>query len=241
VAPGPSPFEADAPALAIHEPPALTSLCRSVQAGKPWAVALLTAVGEWTAPRELVDGEELSYLIGGEAFDWLLLAERLLRGLDAGLPGSVPVSAWEPLLFRGELPPTVTETFFKEALGVAKYRAYLNYHYGVVVEEALWHAVELEVEKERGVSGLQHPMGVQDIVMHRLYRADYAALMRRFRREQGRRPSAKLPLAEWKELTYWLFKRRVGSSDSSRTASDTRKGLRMLDQLRARAEGAGTV
>ena len=39
-------------------------------------------------------------------------------------------------------------------------------------------------------------------------------------------------LAEDNAFTYWLFKMRVGRSDAARTASDTRKGLRMLEELR---------
>ena len=217
-------------------PVALAHFAHSISSGVPWGKALVSAVGMWTAPREQVDGRELDYLIGGEAFDWLLLAERLLRGVDELLPGTVPTEAWERLLFRGELPAGVTPAEFKEGLGVSKYRAHLNYFYGVVVEEALWVAVERELQKERGVRGLHHPVGVLDLVSERLYRAGHAALTRRFRRERNARSTVKFTLAEWKEYTYWLFKLRVGRSDSARLASDTRKGLRMLEELRGAAD-----
>ena len=213
-------------------PPALEGLIRSVESGVPWARALVEAVGAWTAPRERLGGQERVYLVGGEAFDWLALAERLLHGLDTAVPGAVPTHEQDRLLVRGELPDGITPALFKEALGVAKYRAHLNFFYGVVVEEALSLAVEREVQKERGVRGIQEAFGVLDLVCQRLYRADHASLARRFRREQGRRPSVKFSLAEWKEFTYWLFKMRVGRSDASRTASDTRKGLSMLEELR---------
>ena len=39
-------------------------------------------------------------------------------------------------------------------------------------------------------------------------------------------------LTELKEFTYWLFKRRVRSSEPARVASDTRKGLARLRLLR---------
>ena len=101
-----------------------------------------------------------------------------------------------------------------------------------MVEEALWLAVEGEVIKERGIRGIHESQGVLDAVCERLYHANHSALLRRFQRERGDRYSVKLTLADWKELTYWLFKLRVSRSDSSRTASDTRKGLRMLSELR---------
>ena len=199
--------------------------------GTPWPEALLTAIGEWTAPFESVDGVQVHYLIEGEAFDWLLLAERLLR--EAPL-GRIPSADVERLLFEGALPDGLGEADFKGLLGPEKYRAHLNYYYGVVVEEALWHAVEREVEKERSVRGLQHPFGVQNLIAERLYRAELMALLRQFQREHGRGRRVRLTLAESHAFTYWLFKRRIANSDQARIASDTRKGLRMLSEIRER-------
>jgi hypothetical protein len=224
--------------------PVLVDLVRDISLGTPWASALVGAIGRWAPPRETVDGEKLTYLLGGEAFDWLLLAERLLRGVEQASPGLVPTAVVEQLLVSGQLPNDVTESHFREALGFDKYRAHLNFFYGVVVEEALWLAVEREVQKERGVRGLHHPFGVLDLVYQRLYRADLKTLMRRFRLERDERPSVKFTMTEWKEFTYSLFKHRVGNQDSARIASDTRKGLTMLEELwgvAPEAQGAGTV
>ena len=200
--------------------------------GTPWPEALLAAIGEWTAPSEVVDGVQLDYLIEGEAFDWLLLAERLLREAPAGC---IPSDETERLLFTGVLPEEVSEAQFRSLLGPEKYRAHLSYFYGVVVEEALWQAVEREVEKERSVRGLQHPFGVQNLIADRLYSAGLTILLRHFQREHGHGRRVRLTLAASHAFTYWLFKRRIANSDQARVASDTRKGLRMLDELRERA------
>ncbi len=207
----------------------------ALAAGEPWRKALLEAVGEWSAPSETVDGARLDYLIGGEAFDWLLLAERLLRTAPEG---RIPADDVERLLFTGALPEGVSEAEFAEALGPEKHRAHLNYFYGGVVEEALWLAVEREVEKERSVRGLLHSAGVDDAVADRLYGAGLPSLLRRFQREHGRPRRARLTLGQSREFTYWLFKRRLASSDQARVASDMRKGLGMLNALRERAAGA---
>jgi hypothetical protein len=130
----------------------------------------------------------------------------------------------------------LTQSVFQEALGTEKYRAHLNFFYGVVVEEALWLAVEREVHKERGVRGLQDAHGEIDLVCQRLYRASLSQLLRRFRKEREERTSVKFLLTDWKAFTYWLFKLRVGRSDTSRTASDTRKGLLMLEELQGYGE-----
>ena len=207
----------------------------ALSSGEPWAPALLRAVGEWSAPSESVDGVRLDYLIGGEAFDWLLLADRLLREAPEG---SVPSDDTERLIFTGALPDGVTETQFAEALGPEKHRAHLNYFYGIVVEEALWLAVEREVEKERVLRGVRHSSGVDDAVAERLYGADLPALLRRFQREHGRPRRVRLTLGQSREFTYWLFKRRLAASDQARVASDMRKGLRTLNALREREPGA---
>lgn len=207
----------------------------ALSGGEPWAPALLRAVGEWSAPSETVDGARLGYLIGGEAFDWLLLADRLLREAPEG---SVPSDDAERLIFTGALPDGVTETQFAEALGPEKHRAHLNYFYGVVVEEALWLAVEREVEKERVLRGVRHSSGVDDAVAERLYGADLPTLLRRFQREHGRPRRVRLTLGQSREFAYWLFKRRLAASDQARVASDMRKGLRTLNALREREPGA---
>ena len=95
-------------------------LVGAVESGLPWAPALLRAVGAWTSPVEVVDGEEIVYLLGGEAFDWLLLAERLLRVVEQAVPGVVPEAESERLLFAGEMPQDVSPGQFREALGVSK-------------------------------------------------------------------------------------------------------------------------
>ena len=195
--------------------------------GRPWAEVLLETMGLWTAPHERFQGRQFTYLIEGEAFDWLLLAERLL--LEA--PNAATQEERERLLFLAELPESVTSSRFQEALGEAKYRAYLNFFYGVMVEEALMQAVEEELLKEQSSRGITHRRGVDDGIMQRLYGATEEVLLRRFSLEHGRRYRKTLTLGQWKAFVYWLFKLRLGRSDTSRLASDTRKGLRYLNAI----------
>jgi hypothetical protein len=54
----------------------------AILGGEQWYLALLRAMARWTAPEETIDGRHYRYLIGGEAFDWLLLAERLLDAMN---------------------------------------------------------------------------------------------------------------------------------------------------------------
>ena len=115
-------------------------------------------------PLRRVSGTVYHYLVEAEAFDWLVLAERLCLELD----GMVPPEEWESLLFNGELPQEVEPAQLEQLLGLPKYHAYMNYWYGVVVEEALQLAVEEEVRKEHRARGHADSEEVEEITFQRL-------------------------------------------------------------------------
>src|SRR5688572_10397351 len=56
---------------------ALKHLHRAVKAGTHWFTAVLEAIALWQSPEETYGERHFRYLVGSEAFDWLLLAERL--------------------------------------------------------------------------------------------------------------------------------------------------------------------
>ena len=62
-------------------------------------------IARWIAPDEAVDGIPHTYLIAGEAFDWLRLAERLITAAGK----RIPAEAAERLLARGEAPDATDE------------------------------------------------------------------------------------------------------------------------------------
>ena len=206
-------------------------LKNSLAQEEPWPRALLKAIGMWGLSAEEVDGRRYDYLLLGEAFDWLVLAERLLREVD----GPVPTEEKEALLFSNRLPEDLSEAEFRTLIGSEKYRAHLNYFYGVVVEESLLLAMEEEVRKERLAKGLQDNEQAVEQAFRRIYGQGLETLLRTFQRELGRPESQSLTLTELKEFTYWLFKRRIRSSDSSRVASDTKRGLERLFRIHAPA------
>ena len=194
-----------------------------------WLLAVLQAIGRWPLAQEQVGDRTYSYLIGGEAFDWLLLAERLCEELQT----LIPEDECEELLFFGWLPPELTEEGFRRHLGAAKYRAHLNFLYGVRVEQALQVAVQEEVHKER-LSRIWENGHVDDEVCHRIYGGTRAELLQAFRSQQALAPSGSISLGELTEFTYWLFRYRLRNADPAKVASDTRKGLALLQRLEAR-------
>lgn len=196
--------------------------------GRPWSRTLLEAIGRWPLAEEKVEGVRYQYLLLGEAFDWLVLAGRILPEVD----GLIPDEEKDTLLFQGRLPEDVPETEFRNLLGPEKYSAHLNYFYGVVVEESLLLAVEEEIRKERRSHGLPDSEDIVEVAHHQLYGDTREALLSAFRQELGRPQSPSISsLTELKEFTYWAFKRRVNSADSARVASDTKKGLERLFRM----------
>ncbi|MFC1995608.1 hypothetical protein ACFLVM_01870 [Chloroflexota bacterium] len=204
---------------------AIMHLEQAVISGRHWYIGLLESIGLWTSAEETCNGCHYRYLIAGEAFDWLLLAERLCQAVDGLLPDDGKI----PLLFYGKPPLNLSTKVFKELIGQGKYHQYLNYFYGVTVEEALLLAMREEVRKEWCALGCGNGYGTDDEVYWRVYGATKAVLLKLFRREKACPQVRFISLSELKEFTYWLFKYRLEQCDKSRVASDTRKALEQLN------------
>ena len=218
--------------LAEDEPEAVLYLQDALRSGTCWYEALLEAMALWTLPEEIYRGRDYRYLVQGEAFDWLVLAERLCTGLElVGLGHFIPAVDRERLLFHGQLPPELEPERFREILGGSKYPAYLNFWYGVVVEEALQLAVEEDVRKRHLARCYADSEDLVEEAFTHLYGDTRAALIQEFRARHEIGRNQEYSLSDVKRFTYWLFKRRVDMWDAARVASETRKGIRRLEQL----------
>ena len=215
----------------------LGELRRAVTGGETWFIALLQAIAQWPLPEETVGDRCYRYLVGGEAFDWLLLAERLCESLD----GLLPPEEQEALLFFGRPPLDITEEEFRRLIGYAKYRAHLNYLYGVIVEEVLQLVVEDGLRKDQLSRAWEKHLPPDAEAFQHIYGRGQQELLQEFRQERRLCEAEDLSLAEAREFTYWLFKRRLRWCDPARVASDTRRALaklRHLERSRTRSVGA---
>ena len=204
---------------------AIRQLRQAILGGKHWYIALLEAIERWDIAEEACNGRTYRYLVAGEAFDWLLLAERLCQSVNSLLPEDEETA----LLFHGKPPLDLTTNQFKELIGSAKYRQHLNYFYGITVEEALILAVEGEVRKERRILGYAKERDATNETYRRIYGTTKTILLKRFRRERGYPQLKSISLTELKEFTYWLFKYRLELCDKAKVASDTKKALNQLN------------
>jgi len=207
--------------MSTHDTAAIRHLKQSIADGKHWYIALLEAIALWTLAEETYQGRHYRYLIAGQAFDWMLLAERLTVDIANLIPGEERIE----LLF-GRYPLKLSREEFRILIGDEKYQAHLNYFYGITVEQALHLAVEMDVEKE----GIGHRWQRGDI-FERIYGLGEPVLLDRFRKEAGYTQSDSISIAELNEFTYWLFKYRVENCDRARLASDTRKALKQLKEV----------
>ena len=231
------PFASDTgPATGLTEqvPEAVLHLRSTVRSGTPWPQAILEAAALWTLPQEVYQGRAYHYLIQGEAFDWLVLAERLC----AELSGYISNEEKERLLFRGMFPDGTKPEALQELLGVNKYRGYLNYWYGVVVEEALQLSVEEGVRKRHLALCYADSEDLVEQAFVLLYGATRTELLENFRDWANITRRRALSLTDLKGFNYWLHKRRLKMWDPARVASDTKRGIRQL-RLLEQIAGAG--
>jgi hypothetical protein len=228
-----SPKEAkNVPTAAAGDAKAIEHLKQAVANGKHWYIALLEAIKLWKSPEEDYQGRHLRYLIDGEAFDWLLLAERLSNEIGESIPEKERIN----LLFFDLPPLELTREEFKKLIGTVKYRAYLNYLYGVLVEENLISAMVDEIRKERFASGLNKHEDILDKAYRRIYGDNQQTLLDSFRKEKRYPKRKSMTLSELKEFTYWLFKYRIKKCDKSRVASDTKKALLKMQHNASRVK-----
>jgi hypothetical protein len=204
--------------------PAVEHLRSAIGNGKHWYLAVLEAIGMWRKAEEMYGGRAYHYLIAGEAFDWLLLAERLCDSV----PGAIAEDEKAALLFRGRSPISVSTDTFKELIGFAKYRFYLNYFYGVTAEEALVLAVEDEVRKEKMAWGYCRESEVMNEAYRRIYGPTFGVMLKHFLRDKSYPVSGATDLTKLKEFAYWRFKFRIKMCEKAKVASDSRKAVNWL-------------
>lgn len=200
---------------------------QSVLEGTHWFEALLDAVGRWRVPAEIIGEREYRYLVGGEAFDWLLLAERLLDEM----PDLTPAAEVEALLHEGRWPIDMDDDEFARRMGAAKHSAHLNFLYGVLVEEALQLSIEEEIHKENRNRPWGQDPRADETMYERVYGFLRQELFALYYEDTGEKIRHDVSLGDWKAFTYWLFKQRLKRQDKARVASDTRKGLAQLTRM----------
>jgi len=204
----------------------ITRFRATVVGSENWFLALLKIVREWPIGEENVENVYYRYLIAGEALDLIQLCARLIQSAKDLIPEQEQLD----LLFYNHFPMALTAKELKEYLGEAKYNQYLNFFYGITVEDAIQEITAEEVRKEeRGVRA-RHDSWITDEAFVRIYDKTQHELMDSFRAKNNL-AAGDISLIEAKEFSYWLFKYRLTHSDPEKSASDTKRALAWLHTL----------
>ncbi len=198
--------------------------------GTDWRRAVIETVGKWQLTEKNMQGDEVKYLVAGEAFDWKRLALRVCGEIPQTLPLDQAIEWLMTPDPCGGIPPQD----MMRLIGSERYRAHLNYYYGVIVERTLQVAVEIELMKRLEHSvGIACENGLTDAVFINLYDDKEAHLLSLFKGNDDdcNGGVVSIPIVEYDEFTYWLFKRRLAISDKARLASDTKKGIDQLERM----------
>jgi hypothetical protein len=195
----------------------------SLKNGTYWAIAILEAIAQWPLAEEYYQGDNLHYLIENEAFDWRLLATRLSTTVET----LIPEAELGQLSSNRHYPSGIEESEFRRLIGPDKYRAHLNFWYGIQVEEALIKAVTEEIIKEHRARSLSIKKDYSDEAYFRIYGEQKKDLLNSYKRTHPHFVNDFTSFGV-KSFTYWLFKYRINTNEPARVASDTRKGLEYL-------------
>ena len=206
----------------------INHLNNSIENGKSWFISLLESISIWTKPEEKYNNNNYIYFLDGEAFDWLVLAERLCYEINNF---NLYKEEIEKFITYGKLPEVISLSIFKNSIGLSKYRGYLNYFYGITIEESLLISVESEIQKRNLSNGKQFNQDYTELAFESIYLSSQTVLLGNFFEEQKIKPKKHLSITENKLFTYWLFKYRLKSSDKSRSASYTKKGINQFYKI----------
>ena len=206
----------------------INHLNNSIKNGKSWFIALLESISLWTKPEEKYNDNNYIYFLDGEAFDWLVLAERLCYEINNF---NLYKEEIEKFITYGKLPEVISLSIFKNSIGHSKYRGYLNYFYGITIEESLLISVESEIQKRNLSNGKQFNQDYTELAFENIYLSSQTLLLNIFYEDHKIKPKKYLTITESKLFTYWLFKYRLRSSDKSRSASYTKKGINQFYKI----------
>ena len=204
-----------------------------------WQTAFLETVAAWPIENEHVYGETFHYFIGGEAFNWKRLAERIATQLDEEGSTTLPAEKIFDWIESSGVFGGIPENEFRRILGVDGWRAHLNHFYGVHIEQCLIAAIQARNHKRRYSAGLPPSDDSSERAYLGLYEETEQDLWQLFIDENADRlsdliaesPDETRTIALDEEFTYWLFKRRIEYTLAPQVAAETQRGLDMMSQI----------
>ncbi len=190
---------------------------------KDWQISILNEISNWDMNNK--KQKDLEYLIFGEALDWKLLAEIISYNkngfiddkLDRWLNFSDPLGGFSHLQI-------------KEFTNQKVYDSIISFYYGVIVERSLIIDTQEKYYKKNIGAGIPPNENFCENVFTDLYNLTYSNLREDYNKNFSINQDNKLSnfLYDENKFTYWLFKIRILNSQPEKLASDTKRGLDRL-------------
>ena len=201
--------------------------------GENWKDVVLEIIRIWRIPEEKKGNHKSTYLISGEAFNWIRLAIRIVNSSNI----EIPEDEIREFLFSGFLPNALSEDEFKSKIGDSKFKGWQNYYYGIIVEQGVIELTKMNIMKKVFSTGVNISDERLDIVFDEIYGNSFEVLWKDFNLNIiGVNRKYYLPKttgeSESEEFVYWLFKRRLSKSTPEVFASRVNEALKYLDNVK---------
>tara|TARA_Y100000590_G_scaffold117723_1_gene134641 strand:+ start:45709 stop:46464 length:756 start_codon:yes stop_codon:yes gene_type:complete len=190
---------------------------------KDWQVNILNEISGWDFSNK--KQEHLEYLIFGEALDWKLLAEIISYNKN----GFIDDKLYKWLNFSDPL-GGFNHLQIKEFTNQKVYDSIISFYYGVIVERSLIIDTQEKYYKKNIGAGIPPNEDFCDNVFTDLYNLTYSNLREDYNKNFSfnRNNKSAFFLYDENKFTYWLFKIRILNSQPEKLASDTKRGLDRL-------------
>ncbi|PZC40750.1 MAG: hypothetical protein DK305_000378 [Chloroflexi bacterium] len=188
--------------------------------------AILTIIGRWAVKEEIVDNVNYQYWINDEVFNWLFLASRILDASKDLIEIDLSLS----FLFNTYILPGGDQTILTRAFPPYKYKAHLNFLYGVLLEESIIIVNDMQGNKE-ALSGLTKNFK-NDSTYLILYGYTYDEFIRLYEYENKLHITQFNSLNDYYNFLYWSWQYRIKNSTPEKIAYDTHTGISYLWNLK---------
>jgi len=185
----------------------------------------LKIIGHWPLKSEIIGDMDYQYWINDEAFNWYLLASRIIFSVK----DEQNIKKLDHFLSTVHFLPGSDQRIMINLFPPDKYRAHLNFIYGVILEEVI--ICFNEMEKNKDVLNQFNVTDSINLVYLNLYGMDYTEFIRLYEFETKTKLDQFDTLHSYYNFLYWSWKYRLMKSTPEKIAYDSQSGINFLMNL----------
>ena len=185
----------------------------------------LKIIGQWPLKSEIIKNIEYQYWINDEAFNWYLLASRII----ASVKHQQNIKKLDHFLSTVYFLPGSDQRIIINLFPPDNYRAHLNFIYGDILEEVI--ICFNEIEKNKDVLNQFNLADSINSVYLDLYGISYTEFIRLYEFETKTKLDQFDTLYSYYNFLYWSWKYRLKKSTPEKIAHDSQSGINFLMNL----------